>query len=120
MTTSNKRRLTIIRNSIVKTLKEQGRYTPLLHLQAEHTATLQLMVEHMRDELLSGNEDLIEVSVSREGHERAKQNPKYQIFAQYMDKLQASIKALGMNNDSKPAKEEDTGIEDFMNRFGNH
>lgn len=117
MKTSYKTKLKRQVNAIVKTLKSEGRYTPLLHLQAEHTATLLLMVEQMRDEILSFNTPFVEITTSREGNERAKQSPLYQLFAQYMDRLQDSLKALGMNVDAKEVKKESKGIEEFINKF---
>ena len=102
---------------IVKTLKKEGRYTPLLHLQAEHTATLLVLSRKMRDELLEGGVSFVEISTTREGNERAKQGPLYQLFAQYMDRLQDSLKALGMNVDSKEVKKEVKSIDEFINNF---
>lgn len=102
---------------LIKTLKSEGKYTPLLDIQAWHSAVLLSVCQDMADRIMSGEEDYIEVSVSREGNERYKQSTFYQLFAQYMDRLQDSLKALGMNIDSKPTKPKERGISDFLDSF---
>lgn len=102
---------------ITKTLKEENRYSPLLALQAEHTATLVVIVQALRSRLLSEEVPAIEEETTREGNTRYRQSPLYNLFAQYMDRLQDSLKALGMNVDSKPVKKEERGINEFLNKF---
>lgn len=112
-----KKRIEEVLDGIVETLKSEGRYTPLLGLQAEHTATLVVMVEQMRNDILSGDVSYVETTKSREGAIRYKQNPIYLLFAQYMDRLQDSLKALGMNVDSRPVKKQERGISEFIEKF---
>lgn len=115
--TPGHRRMKKVLEGIVNTLKEEGRYTPLLRMQAEHAATLFVVVERLRDDIFSGSQGPVEETVSREGNLRAKQSPLFQMFFQAMDRYQDSLKALGLNTDSKPMKREEKGLEKFFEEF---
>lgn len=113
----NEKNLKLITSRLISILKRQKSYNPLLQYQAEHCASLMVIAQRIRAEIFDGGEDFVEEVISREGNSRAKQNPLYQLYLQYMDRIQDSLKALGMNVDSKPVKKEDRGMEEFIERF---
>lgn len=117
MTTRKNKKISSSYSKIINSLKREGKFNPLWEIQAWHAAVLKVMCEDMASGLLDSGEGYIETSITREGNERTKQNPAYQLFLQYMDRLQDSIKALGMNTDSKPVKKEERGIGEFLEQF---
>lgn len=101
----------------LKTLKNEESYSPLFESQLEVVSVLKVLFRRLAEELLDQDIDYIEVIKSREGNTRYKQNPKYLLFIQILDRYQDALKALGMNVDSKPIRRKEKGIDDFLNRF---
>lgn len=102
---------------ILKTLKKEESYSPLFGSQLQIVSVLKVLFWRLAEELLDGEADYIETITSREGNERYKQNPKYQLFIQILDRYQDALKALGMNVDSKPVKKKEKGIDEFLKNF---
>lgn len=104
-------------NRTLRTLKKEESYSPLFGCQVEIVSVLKVLFWRLAEELLDNDIEYIETITSREGNERYKQNPKYQLFIQLLDRYQDALKALGMNVDSKPVKRKEKGIDDFLNNF---
>lgn len=103
--------------SLMRILKKEDSYSPKFRAQMEIVSVLRVLFWRMGEELLEGDVDCVEQTTSREGNERYKQNPKWQLFIQILDRYQDALKALGMNVDSKPIKKKEKGIDDFLNNF---
>lgn len=103
--------------NLVRTLKKEESYSAIYRSQMEIVSVLKVLFWRLAEELLDGNIECVEQITSREGNERYKQSPKWQLFIQILDRYQDSLKALGMNVDSKPVKKKDKGIDDFLNSF---
>jgi hypothetical protein len=102
---------------LVKLLKEQGKYTAELSIQATVTAQLLVRTEILAEEILADGHDAINVEVSREGNERKSISPKEKLYLDFVEKSQRALRALGMNTDSKDRKTDGDDFKKFMEEF---
>ena len=102
---------------LLQSLKKEESYSPLFAEQAGIAGVIGEVFWRMSEEVLEDNVEYVETTTSREGDTRYKQNPKFQLFIQVLDRYQDALKALGMNVDSKPVKKKEKGINDFLESF---
>ncbi len=102
---------------LVKLLKEQGKYTAELSIQATVTAQLLVRTEILAEEILSEGHDAVNVELSREGNERKSISPKEKLYLDFVEKSQRALRALGMNTDSKDRKTDNDDFKKFMEEF---
>ncbi len=101
---------------IVKLLKKQGKYTEELTYQADITARLLVRAEMLGGEMFADGYKAVNVEYSREGNERVTVNPKERLYLDVLEKAQRSLRALGMNTESKEYKSDSGGdvLHDLM------
>lgn len=105
--------------AIVKLLKQQDKYKPELELQAEMTATIYTRLMLVKKAVFSNDYRPVAVQYSREGNRREEVSKMERLMLEYSEKLQSSLRALGMNVDSKVQKDLGSdGFNDFLNAFG--
>jgi hypothetical protein len=104
---------------LVKLLKEQGKYTAELSMQAQITAQLLVRTEILSEEILSDEHDAVSVEISREGNERKTVSPKEKLYLDFVQQSQKALKALGMNTDSKERRSDNDTFGEFLKEFGN-
>ena len=102
---------------LVKLLKEQGKYTAELSIQATVTAQLLVRTEILAEEILAEGHEAINVELSREGNERKSISPKEKLYLDFVEKSQRALRALGMNTDSKDRKTDGDDFKKFMEEF---
>ena len=102
---------------LVKLLKEQGKYTAELSIQATVTAQLLVRTEILAEEILAEGHEAINVELSREGNERKSISPKEKLYLDFVEKSQKALRALGMNTDSKDRKTDGDDFKKFMEDF---
>jgi hypothetical protein len=103
---------------LVKLLKEQGKYTAELSMQAQITAQLLVRTEILSEEILSDEHEAESVEISREGNERRTVSPKEKLYLDFVQQSQRALKALGMNTDSRERKSDNDSFGDFLKEFG--
>ena len=99
---------------IIKLLKEEGKYTAELTYQVELTATLMVRYNLVKDEIFSPAHRMVNVEISREGNTRETISPKEDLFLKIQADLQRSLRALGMNTESKERRTDGDDFGDFM------
>jgi hypothetical protein len=102
---------------LVKLLKEQGKYTAELSMQAQITAQLLVRTEILSEEILSDEHEAVSVEISREGNERRTVSPKEKLYLDFVQQSQKALKALGMNTDSKERKSDNDTFGEFLKEF---
>ena len=102
---------------LVKLLKEQGKYTAELSIQATVTAQLLVRAEILATEVLADGHKPVNVEISREGNTRESVSPKEKLYLDVSAQAQKALRALGMNVDSKERKTDNDGFKEFMEEF---
>jgi hypothetical protein len=97
---------------LVKLLKDQGKYTSELSMQAKVVAQLLVRTDYLAEQVFSPLHKPVSVEVSREGNSREKVSEIETLYLKYSDQAQRALKALGMNTDSKERKT-DEGSDSF-------
>ncbi|WP_303031762.1 hypothetical protein [uncultured Duncaniella sp.] len=104
------------RDTIVRVLKAEGKYSPEMSLQVNILAQLCIKADRLFQDTMDENPVVVEKS--REGDSRAMVSVKEKLFLDYIDRVQKAIKALGMNWDSRDRKtESDDGFNAFLKEF---
>lgn len=107
-----------VKSSIIKTLKRLGKYTADMNYQIETTAQLLVRCDMLKQEIFDKDHSCVNVETSREGNVRESVNPKERLYMDYLKQCQYSLRALGMNTDSKDHGKGGTdGFDDFMSQF---
>lgn len=99
---------------IIKLLKEQGKYTAELSMQADVVAQLLVRTDLLRREIYSAGHKSVNVEISREGNERESINPKERLYLDYLGQSQKALRALGMNTDARERKGDTDEFRSFM------
>ncbi len=102
---------------LIKLLREQGKYTEELSMQATVTAQLMVRTEVLAEEILSDDHHAIEIEISREGNERKSINPKERLYLEFARQCQKALQALGMNVDAKERKSDNDSFGEFLKDF---
>lgn len=105
------------KDSIVKILKQQGKYTAELSIQAKIAAQLIVRTEVLADEIFDGKHKAINIEYSREGNERESVSPKEKLYLDLLQQSQKALRALGMNTDSRERKNDSDAFNEFMKEF---
>lgn len=109
-----KRKIYVKKSSIIKRLKDEGKYTKELSEQVDIVATLQVRWDMIKNDVFSDDYKIINTEYSREGNERIVINPKEKLFQEYSERYQKALRALGMNTDSNERKTSEDGLSNFM------
>ncbi len=105
---------------IVKTLKQQGKYSQELSPQINIAAKLLVRAEMIEEQIFSSGHSAFLIEYSREGNERRVTDPLEKLYLDYSDQAQKALRRLGMNTDSKERKAEAVdGLSDFINSMRN-
>ena len=100
---------------IVKTLKQQGKYSSELSPQINIAARLLVRAEMIEEQIFSSGHSAFLVEYSREGNERRVADPLEKLYLDYSDQAQKALRRLGMNTDSKERKAEAAdGLSEFI------
>ena len=109
------RRLGGIKAGLVKALKKDGKYSDGLKYQIDSVAQLMLRVDELKQEIFDRDHKCVNVETSREGNVRESVSPKERLYLEYLRQMQYSLRALGLNMDSKAQKGADNdGFDEFM------
>lgn len=112
------KRIEYKKNYLVRLLKKEGRYSAELSIQAKLTADVLVRLDVVKDKLFSPEHRMVMVETSREGNERKSVDPLELLYMRLLERAQLSLRALGMNADSKPRKDTaDDGFGAFMDAF---
>lgn len=109
------KRLGGIKSALIRVLKSNGTYSDGLKYQIDSVAQLMLRVEGLKQEIFDSDHKCVNVETSREGNVRESVNPKERLYLEYLRQMQYSLRALGLNMDSKAQKSTgDDGFDEFM------
>lgn len=109
------RRLGGIKAGLVKALKKDGKYSDGLKYQIDSVAQLMLRVDELKQEIFDRDHKCVNIETSREGNVRESVSPKERLYLEYLRQMQYSLRALGLNMDSKVQKGTDNdGFDEFM------
>lgn len=102
---------------LVKLLKNSGKYTAELTCQVDVTAQLLVRADILKQEIMAEGYSPVNVEYSREGNERFTINPKERLYVETLERVERSLKALGMNLNSKEHPTEKDGFNEFMDEM---
>jgi len=102
---------------IIKLLKKEGKYTAELSYQVELTATLLMRYDMIKKEIFSTTHKCVNVEISREGNTRETISPVEALFLKIHADLQRSLRALGMNTESKERRTDGDDFGEFMKQM---
>ena len=109
-----------VKSVIIKTLKKLGKYSADMNYQIETTAQLLVRCDMLKQEIFDRSHSCVNVETSREGNVRESVSPRERLYMDYLKQCQYSLRALGMNTDSKDHGKGGTdGFDDFLNQFKN-
>lgn len=113
-----KRKVESKKQYIVKLLKQEGKYTTELSMQVKIVAQLLVKTDLLADEIFASDHRSVNIETSREGDARESISPKEKLYLDYLQQSQKALRALGMNTDSKAAKQAENGLQKFLEQFG--
>lgn len=105
------------RTYITKILKEQGKYTAELTYQVDIAARLLVKADILASQMVEPTYKAVNIEYSREGNERAIINPQERLYMDILRQAQNSLRALGMNTESKERTTDNDTFSDFMKEF---
>lgn len=111
------KKLEYLKQYIRKTLQKSGLYKTEMAHQIELTASTILAFRKIRDAILDEGQVPIITETSREGDERKRENPIYNLYVKFADVLRRDLRALRMNQEltkGKDDKEEDIKEDDVL------
>ncbi len=109
------KRVAGVKSAIIKTLKRQGKYATDMNYQIETTSQLLVRCDMLKQEIFDKEHSCVNVETSREGNVRESVSPRERLYMEYLKQCQYSLRALGMNTDSKDhGKGGDDGFDEFM------
>lgn len=115
------KKLENLRRTIRKLLNEQGKYRKELTYQVEVAASTLLAWRKVRDEAITVQRIVLR-ETSREGDERWKAHPIFEMYAKMTDVLRRDLRALQMNKEREKALEDDgeggDGLTELMAALG--
>lgn len=115
------KKLENLRRTIRKLLNEQGKYRKELTYQVEVAASTLLAWRKVRDEAITVKRIVLK-ETSREGDERWKAHPIFEMYAKMTDVLRRDLRALQMNKEREKALEDDgeggDGLTELMAALG--
>lgn len=115
------KKLENLRRTIRKLLNEQGKYRKELTYQVEVAASTLMAWRKVRDEAISIQRIVLK-ETSREGDERWKAHPIFEMYAKMTDVLRRDLRALQMNKEREKALEDDAeggdGLTELMAALG--
>lgn len=115
------KKLENLRRTIRKLLNEQGKYRKELTYQVEVAASTLMAWRKVRDEAITVQRIVLR-ETSREGDERWKAHPIFEMYAKMTDVLRRDLRALQMNKEREKALEDDgeggDGLTELMAALG--
>lgn len=115
------KKLENLRRTIRKLLNEQGKYRKELTYQVEVAASTLMAWRKVRDEAITVRSIVLR-ETSREGDERWKAHPIFEMYAKMTDVLRRDLRALQMNKEREKALEDDgeggDGLTELMAALG--
>lgn len=103
---------------LVKLLKQEGKYTPELSMQAQLVAQLLVKTDMLAAEIFADGHEAVTIQYSREGNKRENVSAKERLYMEYVARSQRALRALGMNTDSKERKTDgNDSFNDFLDSF---
>ena len=110
-----------LRRTIRKLMTDQGKYRKELAYQVEVTASTLMAWRKVRDEVITVQRIVLK-ETSREGDERWKAHPIFEMYAKMTDVLRRDLRALQMNKEKEKALEDDAeggdGLTELMAALG--
>lgn len=94
-----KKRLSAVGSNIKRLLRAGGKYDGSLTYQVEQTATTMLITQKLAEEIMN-TAKAVEVETSREGHQRVKISPLYELYLKFDSANRHNLRALSMNREN--------------------
>ena len=85
-------------------LKEHEMYSSEMSYQIELLASDLLVFRKIRDEVLKEEQTPTVTEKSREGEDRIRENPIYNLMAKFADRLRKDLRSLMMNKELAPTE----------------
>ena len=107
------------KNMLIDLMMQQNKYEAFLLPQIEQVAQLIARRNSFLTTISSPDYSPVSVQISREGNERISVNPVELMYKDYCERVQAGLRALGLNTDSKNQIQSSDSLSDFINSFTN-
>nr|DAE93807.1 MAG TPA: hypothetical protein [Caudoviricetes sp.] len=93
-----------IKTHVRRVLKEHEMYSSEMSYQIELLASDLLVFRKIRDEVLKEEQTPTVTEKSREGEDRIRENPIYNLMAKFADRLRKDLRSLMMNKELAPTE----------------
>lgn len=98
------RKIENIKTHVRRVLKEHEMYSSEMSYQIELLASDLLVFRKIRDEVLKEEQTPTVTEKSREGKDRIRENPIYNLMAKFADRLRKDLRSLMMNKELAPTE----------------
>lgn len=98
------RKIENIKTHVRRVLKEHEMYSSEMSYQIELLASDLLVFRKIRDEVLKEEQTPTVTEKSREGEDRIRENPIYNLMAKFADRLRKDLRSLMMNKELAPTE----------------
>lgn len=98
------RKIENIKTHVRRVLKEHEMYSSEMSYQIELLASDLLVFRKIRDEVLKEDQTPTVTEKSREGEDRIRENPIYNLMAKFADRLRKDLRSLMMNKELAPTE----------------
>lgn len=94
-----RKRLSAVGANIKRLLRNAGKYDGALTYQVEQTATTMMITKKLAEEIMR-TAKAVEIETSREGHQRVKISPLYDLYLKFDSANRHNLRALSMNREN--------------------
>lgn len=94
-----RKKLSAVGANIKRLLRNAGKYDGALTYQVEQTATTMMITKKLAEEIMRTTK-AVEIETSREGHQRVKISPLYDLYLKFDSANRHNLRALSMNREN--------------------
>lgn len=94
-----RKKLSAVGSNIKRLLRNAGKYDGALTYQVEQTATTMMITKKLAEEIMR-TAKAVEIETSREGHQRVKISPLYDLYLKFDSANRHNLRALSMNREN--------------------
>lgn len=94
-----RKKLSAVGANIKRLLRNAGKYDGALTYQVEQTATTMMITKKLAEEIMR-TAKAVEIETSREGHQRVKISPLYDLYLKFDSANRHNLRALSMNREN--------------------
>lgn len=106
-----------IKTHVRRVLKEHEMYSSEMSYQIELLASDLLVFRKIRDEVLKEEQTPTVTEKSREGEDRIRENPIYNLMAKFADRLRKDLRSLMMNKELAPTESKGDECNDALTQL---